>query len=149
MKQGKISEEDIKGATYKVMVYGAYYKDKTFPSLNDYLQEVGTNPKAGGRLKNQYMMIAINAIRRHLKRWKPKGKITLHYRFYEPAKGQIRDNMNIFSFFDKVFQDALVKCQIIKDDSPDYVDGNLIKHEFFYVLGTPYVEVEIIEVEHE
>ena len=147
MKQEKISGEGIKGATYKVMVYGAYYKDKTFPSLNDYLQEVGANPKAGGRLKNQYMTIASNAIRRGLKRWKPKGKITLHYRFYEPAKGQMRDHMNIFSFFDKVFQDALVKCQIIKEDSPEHVDGNLIKHEFFYVSGTPCVEVEVIEVE--
>ena len=134
-------------AGYKVVISGAYYKEKTFPSLNDYLNEVGTNPKVGGKLKGQYMMIANNAIRRSLKRWKPKGRITLHYRFYEPKGGQVRDHMNVFSFFDKVFQDSLVKLQVIKNDSPDYVDGNQITHKFYYTSKAPYVEVEIEEIE--
>jgi hypothetical protein len=144
--QEKNLEEDMEKAGYKVIISGIYYKGKTFPSLNDYLAECGKNPKAGGKLKSDYMMIANNAIRRGLKRWKPRGKITLAYRFYEPKKGQIRDNMNVFSFFDKVFQDALVKCGVIQDDSPDYVDGNFITHKFYYTSKTPWVEVDIIEI---
>lgn len=53
----------MKGFTIK----GRFFGDKTFPSLNNYLAEVGRNPKAGGRLKRQYVMIATNAIRRDFK----------------------------------------------------------------------------------
>ena len=52
-------------------IKGRFFGDKTFPSLNNYLSEVGRNPKAGGRLKRQYVMIATNAIRRDLKRCYP------------------------------------------------------------------------------
>lgn len=42
----------MKGFTIK----GRFFGDKTFPSLNNYLAEVGRNPKAGGRLKRQYVI---------------------------------------------------------------------------------------------
>lgn len=32
----------------KFVIKGSYYGDKTFPSLNDYIHQLGTNPKAGG-----------------------------------------------------------------------------------------------------
>ena len=147
MMQEKISGEGMRKAGYKVVISGTYYKDKTFPSLNDYLKECGENPRSRGKMKRDYMIIANNAIRRSLKRWKPKSKISLHYRFYEPKGGHMRDHMNIFSFFDKIFQDSLVKCAVIKDDSPEYVDGNLISHKFFYTSKTPFVEIGIEEVE--
>jgi len=138
------------GVTCKVVISGNYWKkDKTFPGLNDYLGECARHPKAGGRIKRDYEMLACNAIRRSLKRWKPEGLITLHYRFYEPNKGQIRDHMNVFSFCDKVFQDALVACRIIPDDSPKYVDGNRITHQFFYTGSNPYIEIEIEELAKE
>lgn len=69
-------------------IRGAFYGEKTFPSLNNYLAEVGKNPKAGGRLKRQYVMIATNAIRRDLKRWKTSKPVILHYTFAEPKKAQ-------------------------------------------------------------
>lgn len=111
-------------------IKGTFYKDRTFPGLNEYIAELGKNPKAGGRIKKEYMMIACNAIRRDLGRYQALNPVILHYSFYEPQKGRKRDLMNIFSFADKVIEDALVKCNIIKDDSPLYLVNTT--HEFFY-----------------
>lgn len=131
----------------KFEIKGRYWKnEKTFPSLNDYIHELGRNPKAGGRIKSKYEGIASDAVRMCLKGKKATGLVTLHYIFHEPEKGQKRDHMNVFAFADKVIQDALIKCGVIKDDSPKYVDGSRITHEFYYTSGTPYIEVEIIEL---
>ena len=77
---------------------------------------------------------------------KATGLVTLHYIFHEPEKGQKRDHMNVFSFADKAIQVALIKCGVITADWPMYVDGIRITHEFYYTSGTPYIEVEIIEL---
>lgn len=128
----------------KFVISGLFYKDRTFPGLNEYIAELGRNPKAGGRLKGDYMMIAANAIRRDLKRCQTDKPVILHYRFYEPEKGAKRDFMNIFSFADKVIEDALVKCGVIPDDNPKYVRNTT--HEFYY-SSKPRIEVEIEELE--
>ena len=122
-------------------IKGNYFKEKTFPGLNEYIAALGTNPRKGGRMKAEYEMIACNAIRRELKRWKTEKPVILHYKFYEPQKGQ----MNIFSFADKVIEDALQKCGVIKDDDPRYVKNTT--HEFFYTDGTPRIEVSIEEID--
>ena len=130
-----------------VRIKGRFCGEKCFPSLNDYLAEVGRHPRAGGEYKRRYEMIANNAIRHCLGRWKPEGRITLHYTFYEPEKGKRRDHMNVFAMFDKVFQDSLQACGIIPDDGPGYVDGNQITHRFIYVSGEPMVEIGIEETD--
>ena len=108
-KQERSSESvtDVHTGKVLVTVKGAFHGDKCFPSLNDYLKEMGTHPQAGGKFKKKYENIANTFIRRCLKRWKAQGQITLHYRFYEPEKGVKRDHMNVFTMFDKVFQDSL------------------------------------------
>lgn len=126
-------------------IRGAYCGDKTFPSLNQYISELGRNPKAGGRYKHQYVMIATNAIRRDLKRFKTSMPVILHYTFAEPKKGQKRDRMNIFSLADKFIEDALRDCKVIPDDGPRYVIN--CTHDFIYTDGEPYIEVSIEEVE--
>lgn len=125
-------------------IRGSYCGDKTLPSLNQYIAEIGRNPKAGGRYKKQYLMIISNAIRRDLKRFKTSNPIILHYQFWEPRKGEKRDYGNIFSLADKFIEDALRDCGIIPDDSPRYVKN--FTHEFYYTDGTPYIKVEIEEV---
>ena len=128
-------------------IEGRYWKnEKTFPSLNDYIHELGKNPKAGGQMKKKYENIACNALRTSRLSKKYAGAITLHYKYYEPEKGAKRDHMNIHAFADKVIQDAMQKCGIIQNDSPKYVDGSRITHEFFYTQGTPRIEVEIEEL---
>lgn len=126
----------------KFTIHGAFYGDKCFPSLNDYLAEMGKNPQAGGRMKRDYKIIASNAIRRGLGRQKPKGAVILHYIFYEPKKGQKRDRMNVFAFADKVIEDALQDCKVIPDDGPDIVENTT--HVFLY--GEPAIDVEIEEL---
>lgn len=127
------------------LIKGTFYKEKTFPSLNNYLTECGKNPRAGGRLKKDYMMIASNAIRLQLGRYKTRNPIILHYKFYEPNRGQIRDCLNVFSFADKVVEDALQACDVIPNDNPQYVKN--ATHDFFYTDGVPYIEVFIEELE--
>ena len=128
-------------------IEGRYWKnEKTFPSLNDYIHELGRNPKAGGQMKRKYEKIACDAIRALCRGQKCKGVVTFHYRYYEPEKGARRDHMNIHAFADKVIQDALQKCGVIENDSPRYVDGSKITHKFFYTNGVPRIEVEIEEL---
>ena len=128
----------------KVVIYGAFYGSRTFPSLNDYLNEIVKNPKAGGRMKAEYMNICISFIRKSLMGWKvTKPPVILHYRFYERNKGIRRDVSNIFSFVAKVFEDALQKCGTIKNDNPDWIIGFM--PEFYWIDGEPYIEIEIEE----
>lgn len=127
----------------RFVISGAFYKDRTFPGLNEYIAELGRNPRAGGQIKRDYMMVASNAIRRDLKRYRASQPVILHYKFYEPINGRKRDVMNIFSFADKVIEDALVKCGVIPDDDPAHVKNTT--HNFFY-SDNPRIEVEIEEV---
>lgn len=112
--------------------------------MNDYLAEIGKNPKAGGRMKKDYMWVCIAAIRKYLRGWKvTKPPIIIHYRFYERNKGVKRDVMNIFSYADKVFEDALQSCGTIENDNPAWVENTT--HHFFWVDDDPRIEIEIEE----
>lgn len=134
----------IKKHIPKVTIRGRYYGNKTLPSLNDYLGAIGTNPKAGSRFKSDYTKPIINAIRRCLRGYKVTcPPAVLHYRFFEPNKGQRRDVMNIFSLADKFVEDALQLCGVIENDNPDWIINTT--HEFYWVDGEPYIEVEIEE----
>lgn len=129
----------------KFIIKGAFYGDKTLPSLNDYLNELGRNPLKGGEMKRKYMNIIIRCVRADLRQFSTKDKVVINYRFFEPNSGQIRDVMNIFSLTDKFVEDALVKLKVLPDDSPKYVVNTT--HEFTYTNGTPFIEVEIEELE--
>ena len=134
----------------KVTITGAYFKDRTLPSLNDYLNTIGKNPIAGGRFKSDYTKPCIAAIRKCLRGYKVTNPpIVLHYKFYELDKGVKRDVMNIFSFADKVFEDALQQCKVIENDNPAWVENTT--HEFTWIKGEPYIEIYIEErgQEHE
>lgn len=125
-------------------IRGQYYKGHCFPGLNEYIHETGRNPKAGNRMKQEYQMIACNAIRLGLKRFKTNRPVILHYLFKEPEKGNKRDRMNVFSFADKVIEDALQKCGVIENDDPAHVINTT--HDFVYTQGTPGIIVTIEEI---
>ena len=131
----------------KCRIEGRFWKnEKTFPGLNDYIHELGRNPKSGSHMKRKYEKIASDALRAVSRRKKYMGRVTHHFRFEEPSKDQKRVHMNVFSFANKVIEDALQKCGVIPDDSPVFVVGSRITHEFLYTDGTPWIEVEIEEV---
>lgn len=140
-----IVDNGIETSSHTVVIKGAFYGDKTLPSLNDAIAEYSRHPKAGGKMKADCKWICIGAIREHLKRWKVTNPpIILHYKFYEPNRGQRRDVLNIFSWADKCFEDALQDCKVIEKDNPDWVIN--ATHEFFYTDGEPYIKIEIEEV---
>lgn len=147
MKQERNSDGVTDSVTTRPMftIQGAFCGDKCFPSLNQYIAELGRNPKCGGRYKQQYVRIATTFIRRDLKRFKTTNPVILHYTFAEPRKGAKRDYGNIFSLADKFIQDALRDCKVIPDDNPKYVKN--FTHEFIYTDGEPFIRVEIEEVE--
>lgn len=137
----------IKERKPKVTIRGAYYKTRTLPSLNDYLDEIGKHPKAGGRFKADYTKPCISAIRRCLRGWKVTNPpVRLHYRFYENKKGKRRDVSNIFSLCAKFFEDALQQCKVIENDNPDWIEN--FDTEFYWIDGEPYIEIEIEERGH-
>lgn len=71
--------------------------------------------------------------------------VILHYKFFESSKGKRRDVMNIFSFTDKVFEDALTDCGVMENDNPDWVENTT--HDFYWIdpKDEPYIEIEIEE----
>ena len=134
----------IKERKPKVTIRGEYYGNRTLPSLNDYIAEIGKNPKAGGQFKASYTKPIINAIRRCLKGWKVSNPpVILHYKFFERKKGKRRDVMNIFTLADKFFEDALQQTGTIENDNPDWVENTT--HEFAWIEDEPYIEIEIEE----
>ena len=128
----------------KVIIKGAYYGNRTLPSLNDYLSEIGRNPLAGARFKSNYSMVCISAIRKCLLGWKVTNPpTTIHYKFYESKRGKRRDVSNIFSLCAKFFEDALQKCGVIENDNPEWIEG--FTAEFYWIDGDPYIEIDIEE----
>ena len=129
-------------ATFKIE--GCYWKDKCFPSLNNYISELGRNPKEGGRFKKRYVNIACHCISQDLGQWHTENRVYLHYTFAEPSKGQKRDFDNVCGLAQKFILDALRDMNVIPDDKPTYVAG--FDFKFLYTDDEPYIEVEIEEI---
>ena len=144
MKQERCSESVTDNATIRFIIKGAYYGDKCFPGLNDLLHEAERHPKAYNTMKQQYQMLAVNAIRRNLRGFKAQGLVIPHYKFCEPLKGNKRDYDNIAAAGRKIINDALTKTGTIKDDSPQYLGYGT--NTFIYA-DEPFIEVLLETVE--
>lgn len=130
----------------KITIRGKYHGERTMPSLNDYIAEIGRKPQAGNKMKADYLKITMSAIRRCLRGYHVEHPpVILHYKFFEVKKGKRRDVMNIFSFADKVIEDALTDSGVMENDNPDWVENTT--HEFYWIdpKDEPYIEVEIEE----
>lgn len=126
-------------------IQGRFSGNHCFPSLNDYLGEIGRNPRAGGRYKKQYVFIAQNALRRDLRHYKAHRPIFVHFTFCEPRKGHKRDRDNIAGLATKFIFDAMRDAKVIQDDRPEYVVN--FDYKFIYSDGLPFIRVDIEEVE--
>ena len=133
-----------KDRPHKITIRGCYYGNRTLPSLNDYLAEVGKNPKAGNKFKSDYQKPIIGAIRRCLRGWKvTKPPVILHYKYFENKKGKRRDVSNIHSLCAKFAEDAMQITGTIENDNPDWIEN--FTTEFSWVDGDPWIEIEIEE----
>lgn len=128
----------------KFTIKGAFYGDKCFPGLNDMLHEAERHPRAYNDMKRQYQLLAVNAIRRDLRGFKAEGRVQLNYFFGEPKKGNKRDYDNIVAAARKIITDALVRTEVLQDDSPKYLGYGTNSFEY---VDVPYIRVEIVEVE--
>ena len=129
---------------YEFVIYGRHYKQmRTMPGLNEYLHECASHPQAGASMKKKYKKLVSDAVRHCLKDLKIDKPVILHYRFYEPDTR--RDKMNIFSFADKVTEDALQDVGIIKNDGWKEIVNTT--HEFYVDKARPRIEVTIEEVD--
>lgn len=132
----------------RITIRGIYYgKNRTLPGLNDYIDALGTHPKAGAKFKADYSKPIVSAIRRCLRGWKvTHPPVILHYKFFENSKGKRRDVDNIFACCAKFLQDALQDTGTLENDNPDWVCG--FTADFEWITGEPYIQIEIEEVGH-
>lgn len=136
----------IKERVPKVTIRGKYYGERTLPSLNDYLAEIGKNPKAGNRMKSDFCKVCISAIRRCLRGYKvTHPPIILHYRYFESKKGKRRDVSNIHSLCAKFFEDSLQQASVIENDNPDWIENFTTEFHWIDSKDEPYIEIEIEE----
>lgn len=113
-----------------------------FPSLNEYIEANRIHKQKGNKMKKQSQEeIAVQLMEqlRHLHIDKP---VRMEYTYYE--KNKKRDLDNISSYFRKVFQDTLVNCKIIHNDSWHYITG--FSDDFFVDSKNPRIVIKIIEV---
>ena len=121
---------------YKVVIEGR------FPSMNEFINANRTHNQKGNKMKQQSQdEISWQLLQQHKKLHIDKP-VKLFYTFYEPNKK--RDLDNISGYFHKVFQDALVHCGIIMDDSWHYILG--FSDTFLVDNKNPRIEVIIQEV---
>lgn len=122
-------------AEYKVII------DGRFPSMNEFIEANRTHKQKGNKMKQESQnKISLQLMQQH-KKLHINNPVRLHYEFYEPNKK--RDLDNISGFFHKVFQDALVHCGIIHNDSWHYIVG--FSDEFYVDNKQPRIEVVIQE----
>jgi len=128
----------------KITIRGEYFGSRTLPSLNDYLAEIGKNPKAGNKFKADYQKPIIGAIRRCLRGWTVTNPpVILHYHYYEKKKGKRRDISNIHALCAKFAEDAMQIAGVIENDNPDWISG--FTADFDWIESDPYIEIEIEE----
>ena len=115
--------------------------------LNEVLQGITYIPRAKRKYQNLVKRNndeqCIFFIRQQLNGVKITKPIVIHYDFY--CQDKRHDRMNIASATDKSFQDALQKCDIIKNDGWDDVIN--CTFSFYIDRDNPRTEVTITELE--
>lgn len=115
------------------------------PGLNEYTKACRTNPHAGNEMKRQSQDLVMWYILQQIRGRRFEKPVFILFTFYEQDRRRDRDNVS--SFARKVIQDALVKCDVLKDDGWDQVTGYLDK--FQVDKKNPCIVVEFIEQEVE
>lgn len=117
----------------------------------------GLNELLAGRLYNPRLRKYVNYvkqnndkqciyyIREQLKGVHISKPVVIHYDFY--CQDKRHDRMNIASATDKSFQDALQRCDVLKNDGWDDVLN--CTFDFFVDKDKPRTEIRITEIERE
>lgn len=108
--------------------------------LNEYTSANRSNRYKGSKMKAQNDAIVIQAINLYKLKKIKNYPIQLKITWYEKDKRRDVDNI---TFATKFIQDALVKQNILIDDSQKYI--NKLKHDVRVDKEYPRIEVELIE----
>lgn len=122
---------------YQIVIDGRLH------GLNEFIAANRQHPKAGNRMKKEAEGIITQYVRKYMKDTAVKEPVVLHYKYYE--MNEKRDLDNISGFFHKVFQDAMVRCGILKNDGWKNIRG--FTDEFYVDKNRPRIEVIIEETE--
>lgn len=122
--------------TYKFTIPGR------LEGLNDYIKAGNKNRYVANDLKQEAQEYISWHIKSQLKNLKINKQININYVFYEPNRK--RDKDGIASFAMKVVQDALVVCEVIKNDGWRHIKG--FACDFEVDRTNPRIEVTLEEV---
>lgn len=111
--------------------------------LNDYISAERTNRQIAAKMKREDMERVMWAAKCSLRGWKPKGRVFMHYRWFE--RDRRRDMDNVSSYGRKIIQDALVKGGWLRNDGWAHIAG--FDDSFFVDPKRPRVEVDFEVVE--
>ena len=126
-------------ADYKVVIEGR------FPSLNEYIEANRIHKQKGNKMKHDDQCAIIAFLLQEHRKLHIDKPVWIDYTFYEFNKR--RDKDNICGYFHKVFQDALVMCGIIHNDSWQYITG--FTDTFYVDSKRPRIEIVIKEMGQE
>ena len=113
-----------------------------FPSMNQFIGANRKSVHAGNNMKRRSQREIAVYIMNSIRRKKIQTPIMISYTYYEQNKR--RDLDNISGYFHKVFQDALVHCGIIKNDSWGEICG--FSDTFGVDKDIPRIEIVVQEV---
>lgn len=116
--------------------------ENRLPSLNEYQYACRSHYSKGADMKRQWIMIVAAYIHQQLRDIHIDKRVIIEYKWYEPNKK--RDLDNISGFGKKVIQDALVECDVLKNDGWGYIGG--FSDTFFIDKENPRIEVYIKEI---
>ena len=94
--------------------------NKRLPSLNEYTQACRSNKYIGAKMKEDTEIYIWADIKQQLKNIKITSPVKIHFTWIEENKKRDLDNI---CFAKKFILDALVKSNVIKNDTQNYVFG--------------------------
>lgn len=121
---------------YRLVIRGS------LPGLNEFIGAVNTNRHKGNALKRDAELMVSFAIKSQLRGVKITRPVVMRYLWVE--KSRRRDLDNISSYGRKVIQDALVRCNVLKNDGWNEIQG--FSDSFAVDKKYPRIEIEIEEV---
>ena len=94
--------------------------NQRLPSLNEYTNACRTNKFIGAKLKEETEISIWADIKQQLKLTKINSPVKIHFTWIEENKKRDLDNI---CFAKKFILDALVKSNVLKNDTQNYVIG--------------------------
>ena len=111
-----------------------------FSNMNEFIRENRSGWNAGNSLKHREQNRVLIQLRQQLRTMKLTPPLFIHFRYYRSNRRVDPDNIE--TFFHKIFMDALVQGDYIRNDGWQTVLGF---HDRFYIDSDPKVVVEIEE----